>query len=235
MLPRLTISVAACCSAALTAIVFMAACSEQPDNIVGPDPAITPASSSSAQSPRRVATPTADVSSKPWFDISIDAKSTFHVGHTVALTVEYTAHYATALADLRVTLPEIEHAKRSGWGRTYRTALNSAVPGAVQARRALTAGETFTQTTSFSVPAPGLYRRTRTSARAGTAAYGRNRFDRPHLARDSLAPHQRDGRSCTCGVRFDRHTGGLSAPARPFPSPQGATRHCRITTRSDNA
>ena len=105
-----------------------------------------------------MATPTADVSSKPWFDISIDAKSTFQVGHTVALTVEYTAHYATALADLRVTLPEVEYARRSGWGRTYRTDLDSAVPAAVQAQRGLSAAEMFTQTTSFSVPAPGLYR-----------------------------------------------------------------------------
>ncbi|WP_423928650.1 hypothetical protein [Candidatus Palauibacter sp.] len=98
------------------------------------------------------------MAARGWFDIAIDAGTSFKPGLPVDLEVTYTARFETSSADLRVTLPEVEVAKRSGWDRTYKTGFGVELPTRLHSRQALAAGATATQTTVLVFPVAGIYR-----------------------------------------------------------------------------
>ncbi|WP_420635408.1 PKD domain-containing protein [Candidatus Palauibacter sp.] len=147
--------------AALAVLAAVAACSDEPDGVTGV-PTRSEAPSSSARQASRLSaagvSTTGSMAAQGWFDIAIDAGSSFKPGLPVDLEVTYRARFATSSADLRVTLPEIEVAKRSGWDRTYKTDFGLQLPATLHSRQPLAAGETTTQTTVLWFPVAGLYR-----------------------------------------------------------------------------
>ena len=106
----------------------------------------------------RVVTSTADMAARSWFDIEIDVDGFLKPESAIELTVRYTANFATADADLSVTLPEVEYAKLSAWDHAYKTPVGLRVPAKVNTSLGFSAGQETQQTTVFSVNASGIYR-----------------------------------------------------------------------------
>ncbi len=98
------------------------------------------------------------MAARKWFDLSINASGALKPDQPINPSVTYTANFATTDADLRVTLPEVESAKLSDWGQAYKTPLGIQLPAKLESSQGFSAGGQVTQTTSFSIPAAGIYR-----------------------------------------------------------------------------
>ena len=147
---------------ALLVAAIAAGCSDDSDTVAGPAPraARAPDAADRSAAPFRAGSrgATENLAAEGWFNISIKANGTFKPRAPIDVAVTYTARFATSQADLRLTLPEIEFARRSGWTETYKTTLERKIPAVVEFSGALAAGATETQTTVLEIPAPGVYR-----------------------------------------------------------------------------
>ena len=147
---------------ALLVAAIVAGCSDDSDTVVGPAPraARTPDAADRPSAPLRAGSrgATENLAAQAWFDISIKANGTFKPRTRIDVAVTYTARFAASEADFRLTLPEIEFARRSGWTETYKTTLERKIPAVVESSGAVTAGAVETQTTALEIPAPGVYR-----------------------------------------------------------------------------
>lgn len=147
---------------ALLVAAIAAGCSDDSDTVAGPAPraARAPDAADRSAAPFRAGSrgATENLAAQAWFDISIKANGTFKPRAPIDVAVTYTARFAASEADLRLTLPEIEFARRSGWTETYKTTLERKIPAVVEFSGALAAGATETQTTVLEIPAPGVYR-----------------------------------------------------------------------------
>ena len=150
--------------AALAVLAVIAACSNERDSVTGvaTRPEVSSSSTRSTRPAGRLASTggstTGNMAARGWFDITIDAGTSFKPGLPVDLEVTYTARFATSSAELRVTLPEVEVAKQSGWDRTYKTDFGLELPARLHSHQGLAAGATATQTTVLVFPVAGIYR-----------------------------------------------------------------------------
>ncbi|MCY3700588.1 MAG: hypothetical protein OXH46_13300 [Gemmatimonadetes bacterium] len=147
---------------ALLVAAVVAGCADDSDTVAGPAPraARTPDAADRPSAPLRAGSrgATENLAAQAWFDIAIKANGTFKPRTRIDVAVTYTARFAASQADFRLTLPEIEFAKRSGWTETYKTTLERKIPAVVESSGAVTAGAVETQTTVLEIPAPGVYR-----------------------------------------------------------------------------
>lgn len=91
--------------------------------------------------------------------LALDVKRGPGLGSPVQITVSGTANLAFAAGQMRITLPELEHAKATGFGRDYRVQIGVPLARAGQWDFGPTnRGRSFTRTTSASIPAAGYYR-----------------------------------------------------------------------------
>ncbi|WP_420635494.1 PKD domain-containing protein [Candidatus Palauibacter sp.] len=147
---------------ALLVAAIVTGCSERAETVAGPAPRASERPNTARPSVVPVlggsAGATEDMAAEAWFEISIEVDGTFKPHVPMDVIVTYTARFPSAQADLRLTLPEIEFAKRSGWAETYKTRLGLEIPPVVESRTAFPAGGSETQTTVLAVPAAGIYR-----------------------------------------------------------------------------
>lgn len=92
------------------------------------------------------------------FSIDIAALGSFRPNEPVQITASVSANVPTGQAEVTVTLPEVELARASGWGRSFHYDVGTAVPSARRQVLAMGRGARVTESVSVTVPAEGLYR-----------------------------------------------------------------------------
>src|SRR5688572_29265565 len=101
------------------------------------------------------------------FTVSLRTDGSYRPGSPIQIVVDVVANLRTSDAELRVTLPEVEAAKMSGWDETFAYPVNQPIPAAVARRRPLDRGVGFREQLVVSIPAPGYYRVVATVAHRG--------------------------------------------------------------------
>lgn len=97
-----------------------------------------------------------DVVIEPRFDIELDVDGSLKPGLPIHFTVRGRAQYATEDAEVRLILPEVSAAKRSGW-EIVEIPVGEEVAPEFRMRKGFAAGESFRERATVTIPEPGYY------------------------------------------------------------------------------
>lgn len=136
--------------AALAALALLAGCDDTSTHVAPAAPAVEAPSLSMGDGG------TGGLMPEPRFSLEIEAAGSFRPGNPVHLTLIATANYATREADLRLILPEVAGAERTGWEFVDVPLGEEPVPH-LQERRGLAAGERVRLRTNVTIETPGYY------------------------------------------------------------------------------
>jgi hypothetical protein len=92
----------------------------------------------------------------PRFDIGLDVEGSLKPGHPIHLIVRGQANFATADGEIRLTLPEVAAARRSGWD-VVEVPVGEEMTPLYQTRRSFEAREQFRERATVTIPEPGYY------------------------------------------------------------------------------
>jgi hypothetical protein len=90
------------------------------------------------------------------FDLDVGVEGSLKPGHPIHLTLRGTANFAAKDADVRLSLPEVAAAEKSGWD-VVEIPVGEETRPHVSLRRSFSAGERFHERTTISIPEPGYY------------------------------------------------------------------------------
>ncbi len=100
--------------------------------------------------------PGPDLVIEPRFDLDVDVTGTLKPGHPIHFTVRGSARYATQDAEVRLILPEVAAAERSGWG-LVEIPVGKEIAPHFRMRRGFAGGERFRERATVTIPEPGYY------------------------------------------------------------------------------
>jgi hypothetical protein len=135
---------------AVAAAALLAGCVDEAQSPLSPrteHPVVNSASSGE---------PGPDVVIRPRFEIGLDVEGVIKPGRPIHLTLIGHANYATQDAEVRLILPEVAAAKRSGWDLVELPVGEELTPE-FRMRRAFSAGERFRERATITIPEPGYY------------------------------------------------------------------------------
>jgi hypothetical protein len=92
----------------------------------------------------------------PRFELELDVGGSLKPGHPIHLTVRGSARHATQDAEVRLILPELAAAERSGW-ELVEIPVGEEVAPHFSMRKAFGAGERFRERATVTFPEPGYY------------------------------------------------------------------------------
>ena len=125
------------------------------------------------------APPGNDLTIEKRFDLQVDVQGSLKPGHPIHLTLRGTANFATKDADVRLSLPEVAAAEKSGWD-IIEVPIDEQTRPHVSVRRGFEAGESFRERTTITIPEPGYYLVMATAEQRSNDSY----TDRPHVVGD---------------------------------------------------
>lgn len=141
----------------LASLLISAACADQPTLPEALEPSVeTPPrfTTTSSQTHPGVDIPTIDR-----FGLALRTEGTYRPGEPVRISVDAVGNLPTEAAMLTVTLPEVELARASSWGRgfSYRSS-RPLPPTLTRSLSAFDRGAASTNEATVTIPAPGYYR-----------------------------------------------------------------------------
>jgi hypothetical protein len=207
----------------LVCIVLLGGCTERPgSNPVSMDPADLPG-------PQYVVAPGTEPPgpefvSNPPFDLDVSVQGSFKPNLPLHLSLAAVSNTAAADGELRLTLPEVASAERSGWDVVVMP-MNVEFQPHLRLRRAFKAGEKVQERVTITIPEPGYYQLIATGVRHPGAS-------EPHASAMPSAA------SKELWLWIDEHGGKLTAEYDPTvfapgirkqPGPRGSERrHSRL-------
>lgn len=93
---------------------------------------------------------------EPRFDIDMDVSGTLKPGHPIQITISGSARFATHDAEVRLVLPEVAAADRSGWG-LVQIPVGKEITPHLRMRKGFAGGERFRERATVTIPEPGYY------------------------------------------------------------------------------
>ncbi|HEX8692090.1 MAG TPA: hypothetical protein VF746_06710 [Longimicrobium sp.] len=103
-----------------------------------------------------VDSPGPDLVIHPRFEIDLDVEGTLRPGHPIHFTVRGSARFATREGEVRLILPEVAAAERSGW-EVVEIPAGEESPAHFGMRKSFAVGETFRERATIIIPEPGYY------------------------------------------------------------------------------
>lgn len=97
-----------------------------------------------------------DLAIESRFEIDLGVDGSLAPGRPIHFTVSGSANFATRHAEVRLTLPEVAAAERSGW-ELVEVPLGEDVPPHLRLRQGFAAGERFRERATVTIPEPGYY------------------------------------------------------------------------------
>lgn len=131
-----------------TLLLLVGACADDP---TAPAPPNAPVPSPSPPSTGR------DIPLYPLFEVSLDVGGTFEPGGEIEVAARVASLKGNQLANLRITLPEVEAARQTGWAGMNLSPANTYAP-AHQSVTMIPAASPERVGTSLSIPVRGIYR-----------------------------------------------------------------------------
>jgi hypothetical protein len=133
--------------------VLPAACVDDPSPVgAAPDESLFDAVPASAMA----GVASADMVIEPRFEIDVDVDGALKPGHPIHLTVRGSARFATKDAEVRLVLPELAAAERSGW-KLVEIPVGEELPPHLQMRKGFAARESFRERATVTIPEAGYY------------------------------------------------------------------------------
>lgn len=136
--------------AGLSSAVLLAGCTD------AASPMSSRPSGSGPTTDVRLGQPRSEFEHRPRFDLNVKADGSLKPGHPIHLTVEALANFATADAEVMLTLPEVAAAEDGGWDVVV-TGINEEFRPHLQVRQSFDAGDVLREKTTLSIPEPGYY------------------------------------------------------------------------------
>src|SRR5688572_545221 len=118
----------------------------------------TPGESAVGGPQRRSAQPWADFVTVPRFDIGVEVLGELRPNAPITLQADIRGIIPTTNAQIRLSMPELEAAKRSGQGDGFQVPVKQRLAPLDEVTTPVAAGGVYRRTTNVIVPSPGYYR-----------------------------------------------------------------------------
>lgn len=140
-------------AASTAALVLIASCADDDTSPVAPPGEQTARFAAAAPTAER---PGGEFAIEDRFTLDLDVEGSLKPGQPIHLKLRGTASFATADAEVRVTLPEVAAAERSSWN-SIALPIGEEIPPHIRFRRGFAAGSSFQERTTLVIPEPGYY------------------------------------------------------------------------------